>query len=175
MMIGRLTENEALVVQARRRGIELTWQDRHWLGIAIFQRAYRLLKEEGYPSKMLACSMRQGPLVAGKAKFWDLEKLAGEVVFTCPPYVLEPLFEVGDELDFEDIETVQVPQRVLDKLLQIPYALQAYDPNGMWLEQFNTHPATLDTVASFSKAMIGLEEYVDQRVAAVKGGEPVQI
>lgn len=175
MMIGRLTENEALVVQARRRGIELTWQDRHWLGIAIFQRAYRLLKEEGYPSKMLACSMRQGPLVAGKAKFWDLEKLAGEVVFTCPPYVLEPLFEVGDELDFEDIETVQVPQRVLDKLLQIPYALQAYEPNGMWLEQFNTHPATLDTVASFSKAMIGLEEYVDQRVAAVKGGEPVQI
>lgn len=175
MMIGRLTENEALVVQARRRGIELTWQDRHWLGIAIFQRAYRLLKEEGYPSKMLACSMRQGPLVAGKAKFWDLEKLAGEVVFTCPPYVLEPLLEVGDELDFEDIETVHVPQRVLDKLLQIPYALQAYEPNGMWLEQFNTHPATLDTVASFSKAMIGLEEYVDQRVAAVKGGEPIQI
>lgn len=59
MMVGRLTENEALMVQARRQGIELTWQDRHWLGIAIFQRAYRLLKEEGYPSKMLACSMRQ--------------------------------------------------------------------------------------------------------------------
>jgi transaldolase len=171
MMIGRLTENEALMVQARRRGIELTWQDKHWLGIAIFQRAYRLLKEEGYPSKMLACSMRQGPLVAGKAKFWDLEKLAGEVVFTCPPYVLEPLFEVGDELDFEDIETVQVPQHVLDKLLKIPYALQAYDPNGMWLEQFNTHPATLDTVAGFSKAMVGLETYVGQQMAAVKGGE----
>lgn len=171
MMVGRLTENEALVVQARRRGIELTWQDRHWLGIAIFQRAYRLIKEEGYPSKMLACSMRQGPLVTGKARFWDLEKLAGDVVFTCPPYVLEPLFEVGDELDFENIEAVQVPQRVLDKLLQIPYALQAYDPNGMCLEQFNTHPATLDTVAGFSKAMIGLEEHVGQRMATVKGGE----
>lgn len=111
--------------------------------------------------------------MAGKSKFWDLEKLAGEVVFTCPPYVLEPLFEVGDDLTFEDIETVQVPQRVLDKLLQIPYALQAYDPNGMWLEQFNTHPATLDTVANFSKAMAGLEEYVGQRVTTVRGGELV--
>jgi transaldolase len=170
MMIGRLTENDALMVQAHRRGIELSWTERHWLGIAIFQRAYRLLKEEGYPSKMLACSMRQGPLVAGKAKFWDIEKLAGEVVFTCPPYVLEPLLEVGDELTFEDIETVQVPGRVLDKLLQIPYALQAYDPNGMALEQFNSHPATLSTVEVFAKAMTGLEAYIAQRMAIVKGG-----
>lgn len=170
MMLGRLTENAALTEQARRRGIELRWQDRHWLGIAIFQRACRLLKDYGYPSKMLACSMRQGPLVAGKPRFWDVEKLAGEVVFTCPPYVLEPLFEFGDDLVFEDIEAVEVPQHVLDKLLQIPYALQAYDPNGMWLEQFNTHPATLYTVAGFSKAMTGLEDYVGQRVTIVKGG-----
>jgi hypothetical protein len=117
--------------------------------------------------------MRQGPLVAGKSRFWDVEKLAGDVVFTCPPYVLEPLFEIGDDLNFEDIETVQVPQRVLDKFMQIPYAIQAYDPNGMWLEQFNDHPATVDTVANFSKAMAGLEEYVGQRVAAVRGREPV--
>jgi hypothetical protein len=109
-------------------------------------------------------------LVAGKAKFWDIEKLAGEVVFTCPPYVLEPLLEVGDELTFEDIETVQVPGRVLDKLLQIPYALQAYDPNGMALEQFNSHPATLSTVEVFAKAMTGLEAYIAQRMAIVKGG-----
>ncbi len=169
MMIGRLTENEALEVQARRRGIELTWQDKHWFGIAVFQRAYRLLKEDAYPSKMLACSMRQGPLVTGKSKFWDVEKLAGDIVYTCPPYVLEPMFEIGDDLIFEDIETVQVPPRVLDKFMQIPYAIQSYDPNGMWLEQFNDHPATVSTVALFSKAMTGLEEYVAQRVAAVRG------
>ena len=170
MMIGRLTENDALMVQARRRGIELSWAERHWLGIAIFQRAYRLLKEEGYPSKMLACSMRQGPLVAGRDKFWDIEKLAGEVVFTCPPYVLEPLLEVGEDLVFEDIEQVQVPERVLDKMRQIPYALQAYDPNGLALEQFNSHPATLSTLEVFSKAMTGLEAYIDQRMTVVKGG-----
>ena len=169
MMTSRLTERKALAVQAQRRGIELTWQDKHWLNIAIFQRAYRLLKDGGYPSKMLACSMRQGPLVAGKPRFWDLQKLAGDVVFTCPPYVLEPLFEIGDDLNFEGgIEETEVPQRVLDKLLQIPYCIQAYDPNGLSLEQFNDHPATLYTVETFSQATVGLEQYVGDRMAIVR-------
>ena len=57
--------------------------------------------------------------------------------------------------------------------MQIPYAIQAYDPNGMWLEQFNDHPATVDTVAGFSKAMTGLDEYVEQRIATVRGRKPV--
>ena len=101
--------------------------------------------------------------------------LAGDIVYTCPPYVLEPLFEIGDDLDFAEnaIEQVKVPDRVLDKLLQIPYCLQAYEPNGMWLEQFNQHPATLETVANFSRAMAGLEEYVGQRIALVRGRDPV--
>ncbi len=170
MMVGRLTESPALMEQARRRGIELTWADRHWFGIAVFQRAYQILKEEAYPSKMLVCSMRQGPVVAGKQRYWDLEKLAGDVVFTCPPYVLGPVFELENSLDFAEdgVETVQVPQRVIDKLMQIPYAIQAYDPNGMWLEQFNDHPSTVDTVKNFSAAMTGLENFVHGRLSVVR-------
>jgi transaldolase len=172
MMVGRLTENPALDVQARRKGFELSWQDKHWFGIAVFQRAYRLLRDEGFPSKLLACSLRQGPYVAGRQRFWDVEYLAGDVVYTCPPYVLEPLFQECDDLTFEAdaLDKIQVPPRVLDKLLQIPYVVQAYDPNGMWLEQFNPHPATVATIKSFSKAMDGLEEYVGKQFARVKNG-----
>jgi transaldolase len=84
MMIGRLTEHPVLDVQAERRGIRLSWQDKHWFGLAVFKRAYRLLTESGYASKMLACSMRHGPLVAGKLRFWDVQKLAGgDIVYTC--------------------------------------------------------------------------------------------
>jgi len=57
---------------------------------------------------MLAAQCGRGP-GGRQVKILDLEKLAGDVVFTCPPYVLEPLFEIGDDLTFEDIETVQVP------------------------------------------------------------------
>lgn len=167
MMIGRLTEMPALDVQAERRNIQLSWQDKHWFGIAVFRRAYRMLTEGGYASKMLACSMRAGPLVAGKMRFWDIQKLAGgDIVYTVPPYVLEPFFEMGDDLIIRPEIEEPVPASVLDKMSKIPYCIQAYDPNGMDLEQFNDHPSTVSTVKAFSKSMTDLEGFVGERMAA---------
>jgi transaldolase len=167
MMIGRLTEQKTLDVQAERRNIQLSWLDKHWFGISVFRRAYRILTEGGYASKMLACSMRVGPLVAGKMRFWDVEKLAGgDIVFTCPPYVLEPLFEIGDELNFRSEIDEEVPCQVMDKLLKIPFCIQAYDPNGLDLEQFNDHPSTISTVETFSKGFTGLEGFIRDRMTA---------
>lgn len=169
MMVGRLTENETLELQAARRHIQVSWQDKHWFGIAVFRRAYRMLNEGGYPSKMLACSLRDGPVVAGKRRFWDVEKLAGgEIVYTCPPYVLEPLFEFGDHLIFKPEIEEQVPWAVMEKLLQIPYCFQAYEPSGLALEQFNDHPATVSTVQAFSKGFSGLEAYISERMKIVE-------
>ncbi len=169
MMIGRLTEHEVLDVQAERKKIKLSWQDKHWFGIAVFRRAYRILTEGGYASKMLACSMRAGPLVAGKMRFWDVQKLAGgDIVYTCPPYVLEPLFEIGDDLIFQPEIEKEVPEEVMEKLLKIPYCIQAYDPNGLALEQFNDHPATVSTVEAFSQGFAGLEGYIQGRKAEHK-------
>ena len=165
MMIGRLTEHEVLDLQAERQHIKLTWQDKHWFGIAVFHRAYRLLTEGGYASKMLACSMRAGPLVAGKMRFWDVQKLAGgDIVYTCPPYVLEPLFEIGDDLEFEPEIKKPVPRNVMEKMLKIPFCIQAYDPNGLSLEQFNSHPSTISTVEAFSKGFAGLENFIGERM-----------
>ncbi len=167
MMIGRLTEDETLDVQAERKNIKLSWQDKHWFGIAVFRRAYQLLTDGGYASKLLACSMRPGPLVAGKARFWDVQMLAGgDIVYTCPPYVLEPLFEMGDDLEFRPEIEKAVPQDILEKMSQIPYCIQAYDPNGMPIEQFNTHPATVNTVEAFSKGFSSLEGFVGEHMAS---------
>jgi len=170
MMIGRLTENSVLQEQAKRRNIEMSWRDWHWFGIAVFRRAYRILSEGGYVSKMLACSLRDGPMVAGKYRFWDVQKLAGgDIVYTMPPYVLEPLFKMGNDLFFNpEIEKDDVPSVVLDKMMKIPYCIQAYDPNGLALEQFNTHPATISTVEAFTKGTTGLEEYVEKRVTRIR-------
>jgi transaldolase len=152
-------------MQAKRQNIKLTWQDKHWFGIAVFRRAYRLLTEGGYASKMLACSMRAGPLVAGKMRFWDVQKIAGgDIVYTCPPYVLEPLFEIGNDLEFEREIEKSVPQDVTEKMSKIPFCIQAYDPNGLSLEQFNSHPSTISTVEAFSKGFAGLENFIGERM-----------
>jgi transaldolase len=171
MMIGRLTENPTLDIHAERRGIQLSWAEKHWLGIYIFRKAYHLLKEGGYPSKMLACSMREGPLVNGVPHFWDVEKFAGgNIVYTCPAYVLEPLWRMGDDLRFEnEMDKDDVPGEVLYKGSKIPFIKQAWDENGMEIEEFNTHPSTVATVELFSKASTGLEDWCANRIAAVTG------
>ena len=167
MMIGRLTENPALDLQADRQNIKLSWQEKHWFGIAVFRRAYRMLMEGGYASKLLSCSMRVGPLMAGKMEYWDIQKVAGgNIVYTCPPYVLEPLFELDDTLHFRPEIEEQVPQHILDKMLTLPYCIQAYDPNGLSLEQFNIHPATISTVETFAKGFANLEAFVGERMVA---------
>jgi len=168
MMIGRLTEHPVLDQQAERRGIQLSWADKHWLGVYVFRKAYQLLKDNALPSKMLACSMREGPLVGGKNHFWDVEKIAGDIVYTMPPYVLRPLFQNCGDLAFEEeLLYDDVPYEVLDKMSKIPYILQSWDENGMEIDQFNDHPATITTAEAFSKASIGLEGYVGERMAVV--------
>ncbi len=170
MMVGRLTEREALLEQARWRGIELSQADIHWFGVAVFRRAYRMFQDRGYPSKLLACSLRPGPLVAGRQRFWDIEKIAGgDIVITLAPYALEPLFAMGDGLLFRPEIDEQVPEEVLDKMSRIPYCIQAYDPNGLSLDQFNSHPSTQYMLSEFSKAAAGLEKYVEERMTLARG------
>jgi transaldolase len=166
-MLGRLTERPELMKQAEHYKVDVSEADRKWFGLAVFKRAYQMIWEGGYPSKMLLCSVRQGPHVAGKPRYWDIEELAGgDIVFTLPPYGLEPMFQLADDLVF-DPQAIHrpVPKSSLEKLLQLPYCLQAYEPNGLSPDQFNTHPATIYTVNEFSKASAGLEEYVGQRLA----------
>jgi hypothetical protein len=52
---------------------------------------------------------------------------------------------------------------------KIPYVLQSWDENGMEIDQFNYHPATITTAETFSKASIGLEQYVGERLTVVTG------
>ncbi len=168
MMIGRLTEHPVLDQQAARRGITLSWADKHWIGIYIFRKAFKLLRDNAMPSKMLACSMRDGPLVGGKYHFWDIEKIAGDIVYTMPPYVLEPLFQKCADLQFkEEILNDDVPAEVLRKASKIPFILQSWDENGMEIDQFNLHPSTIATAETFAQASAGLEAYVGERMAAL--------
>ena len=83
----------------------------------------------------------EGPLVGGKQHFWDVEKIAGDIVYTMPPYVIEPLFNRCGDLEFkEEVLSEDMPAEVLHKMSQIPYCIQSSDPNGMETDQFNVPP-----------------------------------
>ncbi|MFW6181953.1 MAG: transaldolase family protein, partial [Spirochaetota bacterium] len=162
-MSARFEELGDLDAEAGKAGLELTEADRRWSSIAIFKRALRYMEEKGLPSKMLICSLRPGPTVNGNKELWHLEKLAGaDAVFTCPPKFINQADE-HDHLRFDpDAWKEPVPEEVLEKLNKLAFFRRAYDPQGMEPPQFNTHPCTVGTAKSFSKATNEMEDFVVQ-------------
>lgn len=159
-----------LMTQAEARGIELSEADIRWAELAIFKRGYRILEEKGYPNKMLMCSMRiSPPMNDGSAASWHIEKIAGgDVVYTCPPKYIGELMEVEDKLRDFDPEAIYEapPKETMEKLLRLPYFVQAYEPDGMTRDEFNKQGALVATAAEFSKATRATVDFVAQQFQA---------
>ena len=157
--------------EAQERKIELSESDVRWAEIAVFKKACRLVAEnKDYPGKMLLCSMRMSPIVNGQARSWHVEKVAGaDIVYTCPPSYIEELLLKGDHLEFGDQWKEPIPQKVMDKLMKIPYFERGYREDGYTAEEFNTHPALIATATEFSGATQGMVDFVAKRMAAYCG------
>jgi len=138
------------------KGIEIAEGDVRLAELAIFKKAYRLVKEGGYQSKMLSCSLRLGPTIDGKQRIWHLEEKAGaDIVVTCPPSLIDECinFPNPEDIKFQEGRIgVDPPKEVMDKLMRIPYFERAYAEDGYTRDEYNTHPALVKTAEAFSKA-----------------------
>jgi transaldolase len=147
------------------KGIEITEGDVRLAELAIFKKAYRTVKERGYHSKMLSCSLRLGPTIDGKQQIWHLEEKAGaSIVVTCPPSLIDEVinFPHPEDINFKPNQIdVDPPKEVMDKLMQIPYFSRAYDENGYTRAEYNTHPALVRTHEAFSKATNEMVAFAD--------------
>jgi transaldolase len=139
--------------QAEQAGFKLSLEDRRWAAVAIFKQAYRLFRQRAYPSKLLICSLRLGPVVDGVMHCWHMEETAGgNVIFTLPPAFLTELFTQGEHLSFEPRIRKDIPPEVLERLRRIPYFRAAYEPDGLSPQEFNTLPPLLSTHKEFCEA-----------------------
>ena len=149
MMIGRLTEHPVLDVQAERKNIRLSWADKHWWGIAVFRRAYRMLTDGGYAEQ------DAGVLDAPRSARGRQDAVLGPSEDRGRGYRVHlpartsssPCSRSCDDIEFRAEIENRSRQYVWDKVMQIPFCIQAYDPNGLAPEQFNTHPSTVDSGA----------------------------
>jgi transaldolase len=141
---------------AKEKGIELSEAEVRWAELAIFKKAYRLIKERRYPSKLLSCSLRVGPKVDGVLKIWHLEEKAGaNVVVTCPPgFIDEVIHFPGQENIVFDAGRIdrEIPRETLEKLLRIPYFEKAYAEDGCSRDEYKCIPPLVKTAEQFSKA-----------------------
>jgi transaldolase len=154
---------------AREKGIELSDGEVRLAELAIFKKAYRLLKENNYPSKLLSCSLRVGPKVDGILRLWHLEEKAGAgIVVTCPPTFIDEVINFpGQEniLFVKDRIHQDIPKEVLDKLLRIPYFERAYAEDGYTRDEYNSHPSLVKTAQQFSKATEDMVEFAGKCLA----------
>ncbi len=146
-------------------GVEVSEADVRYAELAIFKKAYRTVKERGYHSKMLSCSLRLGPTIDGVQHLWHLEEKAGaDIVVTCPPSFIDEVinFPRADEITFKPNQIdVDPPADVMEKLMKIPYFARAYDEDGYTREEYNTHPALVKTHEAFSKATNEMVAFAD--------------
>lgn len=156
-----------LHAQASARGIELSETDIRWGELAIFKRGYNIIQERNHPSKMLMCSMRISPSMDdGTLASWHIEKITGgDVVYTCPPKFISDLMEIEDRMRPFSPEAIHEnpPDSAMSKLLRIPYFVQAYEPDGLSVEQFNRFAPLIATIAEFSTATRSMVDFVDQQ------------
>lgn len=151
------------------KGIALSEGDVRLAELAIFKKAYRLLKKHNYPSKLLSCSLRVGPTVDGVLRLWHLEEKAGaNIVVTCPPTFIDELIHFPGQEDIifiKDRIDHEIPKEVLDKLLRIPYFERAYAEDGYARDEYNAHPSLVKTAQQFSKATDDMVEFAGKCIA----------
>jgi len=164
-MSSRFTALGDLEKEAKEKGIQLSEEDIRWAELAIIKKAYRIMKEGSYPSKMLLCSMRISPTINGQKRCWHLEKLAGaDIVYTCPPKFIASLLLTGGHIKFSNQIDEPIPNDVLQKLLKISYFAKGYDEEGYKPEEFNFHPALLNTAKQFSGAVQKMIDFINESV-----------
>ena len=129
-MLARFGDLGGLSEAGRENGIELSEGDVRLAEIAILKKAYRLIKEGGYVSKLLPCSLRIGPCVEGSLRSWHMEEITGaDMVVTVPPFYVEEVvnFPSPESIQFVDGRIdVDPPKPLLDRLMRVPYFERAY-------------------------------------------------
>jgi transaldolase len=148
---------------AKEKGIELSEGEVRMAELAIFKKAYRLIKERKYPSKLLSCSLRVGPKVDGVLKLWHLEEKAGaDIVVTCPPTFIDEVihFPNQEQIVFDKgrIDR-EIPKAMLEKLLRVPYFERAYAEDGYSRDEYKNLPPLVKTAQQFSKATDDMADF----------------
>jgi transaldolase len=154
---------------AKEKGIDLSEAEVRLAELAIFKKAYRLIKERKYPSKLLSCSLRVGPKVDGVLRVWHLEEKAGaDIVVTCPPSFIDEVihFPGQENIVFEKgrIER-DIPKETLEKLLRIPYFEKAYAEDGYSSDEYKSHPSLIKTAEQFGKATDDMVAFAGKCIA----------
>jgi len=138
LMVGRLDDwMQGLV---KRDGVVATPGIEHWAGIACMKKAYGIVRERGYRTRLLAAAYRHH-------LHWS-ELIGGDVVLTIP-YSWQRLFNDSEVAVVPRMDE-PVPAAIVAELYRrFPDFRRAFDVDGMSPEEFDAYGATARTLRGF--------------------------
>lgn len=150
IMVGRV--DDWLKVVANKEDITTNADYLEWAGVAVMKHAYELYRKRGYRTRLLAAAYRN--------HYQWSEFIGGDLVCTIP-YKWALRFNSSD-VSVEDRISKPVDPKIIDELRnKFDEFKQAYDADGMTIDQFNNYGATQRTLRQF------LEGY-DDLVAVIR-------
>ena len=111
-----------------------------WAGIACFKRAYPIFRESGYRTRLLAAAYRN-------ELHWT-ELVGGDIVLTIP-HRWQVLFNESGIPVRPRIEEPVPPEAIEELLAKLPAFRQAYEPDGLTVDEFDGYGATVRTLRTF--------------------------
>ncbi len=137
IMIGRVDDWLKKYVSAN--GIIVDPECLEWAGIAVIKKAYKIFKERGYTTRLLAAAYRNH-------RHWS-ELIGGELSMTIP-------YEWHKRFNASDVEVVSriddpVPEEWMNELLKLDDFHKAFDEDGMAPEDFVKYGAFRNTINGF--------------------------
>jgi transaldolase len=141
MMIGRL--DDWLKVCAKRDGVDIDPNVIDWAGIACAKRAYGIMNDRGYRTKLLAAAYRH-------LGHWT-ELVGGDLVLTIPYEWQVKANQSGHDPE-PRIDSPVDPLIIAELVAKLPDFVRAYEPDGLSIEAFDSFGPVLRTLRSFIAA-----------------------
>ncbi len=157
IMIGRTDDWMKVIVD--RDDIILDAESLEWAGIAVMKNAYRIYKERGFRTQLLAAAYRN-------VHHWT-EFIGGDIAMTIPPRWIKRF--VNSDVKVQSNIDKPVDYKYIEQLSKyIPDFVKAYQPDGMTVEQFETYGATSRTLLQFFGGYDDLIKMIRNMMIVVK-------
>lgn len=160
-MAGRLEDSAAFRGLINKENRDISPLELRTASEAIVKKCAAIFKERNYPIKMLVCSARLHRNMDGSWSYPHMEMFAGgDVVLTVPPKVFGDCMIIYKDRPVSPRWDDPVSEETLNKLLTVDYYRQAYEEDGLAVEQFNEITSLLENEAEFLKATREMIDYV---------------
>lgn len=138
IMVGRT--DDWLKVVAKKEGIIVDPGILNWAGVACMKKAYKIYKQRGYRTRLLAAAYRHH-------MHWS-EFIGGDIILTIP-YDWQVLFNNSD-IEVKERMDNPVSEEIVDTLYKyFTEFRKAYDEDGLSINDFDNYGATVRTLRGF--------------------------